>query len=103
MTKPSNHPAHISLVPNKVPEHPFGTITTDFITNLPECEGYNDIHCMVDQLTKGVVVSPCCKTIDTDGTVDILLEGTFCPLWNNSPTFSICTTRFKQASLQRQK
>ncbi len=67
MTKPSNHPAHIPLVPNKIPERPFGTITTDFITDLPECEGYNTIHCVVDQLTKGVVVSPCCKTIDTDG------------------------------------
>ncbi len=32
-------------------------------------------HC--PQLTKGVVVSPCHKTIDADGTVDILLKGTF--------------------------
>ncbi len=66
MIKPSNHPAYILLIPNEVPKCPFGTITTNFITNLPECEGYNVIHCVVDQLTKGVVVSPCCKTLDTD-------------------------------------
>ncbi len=77
MTKPSNHPTYVPLVPNEIPECSFGTITTNFITNLPECEGYNGIHCIVNQLTKGVVVSLCCKTIDAEGTVDILLEGTF--------------------------
>ncbi len=77
MTKPSNHPAHVPLVFNKIPERPFGTITTDFLTDLPECKGYNTIHYVVDRLIKGVVVFPCRKTIEADGTVDILLEGTF--------------------------
>ncbi len=68
MTKPSNHPAHVLLVPNKISERPFGTITTDFITDLSEYEGYNVIHCVVNRLTKGVVVSPYCETINVDGT-----------------------------------
>lgn len=77
MTKPRNHPAHVPLVPNEVPERPFGTITTDFITDLPECDGYNAIHCVVDRFTKTVIVSPCRKTIDADGTVDILVNGVY--------------------------
>ncbi len=94
MSKPSNHPAHVLLVPNKISERPFGTITTNFITDLSECEGHNAIYCVVNQLTKGVVVSPYCKTINTDGTVDILLEGTFqCwPLGQDDlqPRLSVC-------------
>ncbi len=77
MTKPSNHPAHVPLVPNKIPERLFGTITTDFITDLPECKGYNVIHFIVDQLTKDMILSLCRKTINIDGTADILLKGTF--------------------------
>ncbi len=84
MTKPSNHPSHVSLVPNKIPERLFGIITTNFITDLPKCEGYNVIHFIIDQLTKDVILSLYRKTINTDGTVDILLKGIFqhYGLWN---------------------
>lgn len=77
LTKPNNHPIAIPLVPMEIPERPFGTITTDFITDLPECKGFNAIHVVVDRSTKTVVVSPCMKTIDSDGTVNLLLDHTW--------------------------
>ena len=59
LTKTVNQPNHVPLVPNETPNRPFGTITTDFITDLPECQGFNAVNVTVDRLTKAVVISPC--------------------------------------------
>jgi transposase InsO family protein len=40
------------LQPNKVPNGPWEVITIDFITQLPESNGYNAICVVVDRLTK---------------------------------------------------
>ena len=55
--------------------HPFSLITMDFITNLLPSEGFNSIMVVVDHgSTKGVILEPCTKTIDTTGTRTILLN-----------------------------
>ena len=77
LTKANNHPVHVPMAPNEVPNRPFSIITTDFITDLPICEGYDSIHVVVDRSTKAVVVTPCTKKIDSDGTVDILIQNTW--------------------------
>ena len=59
VVKADNQPAHVPLIPNETPDRPFGIITNDFITDLPEVKGYNAIHVAVDRLTKTMVVSPC--------------------------------------------
>ena len=50
----------------------------DFITNLPESNGYDLIMVMVDHgSTKGVILEPCTKNIDAQGTADILLNSVY--------------------------
>ena len=47
----------------------------DFITDLPMSKGFDSIMVVVDHgSTKGVILEPCNKTIDTTGTGTILLN-----------------------------
>jgi hypothetical protein len=47
----------------------------DFITDLPVSNGYDSMLVVVDHgLTKGVILCPCNKTIDSTGTGNILLK-----------------------------
>ena len=77
LTKTVNQPNHVPLVPNETPNQPFSTITTDFIMDLPECQGFNAINVTVNRLTKAVVISPCRKDIDSNKTVDLLFDNTW--------------------------
>ena len=48
--------------------YPFLTVTMDFITDLPESNGYNALYIVVDHdLTKAIVLIPYTKTIDVIG------------------------------------
>jgi hypothetical protein len=50
----------------------------DFITNLPICNGFDSIFIMVDQgLSKGVILCPCNKTIDAEGTIKLYIDNVF--------------------------
>ena len=50
----------------------------DFITDLPPVNGFDSILVMVDQgLTKGVILTPCQKTITTKETGRLLLENLY--------------------------
>ena len=50
----------------------------DQITDLPSAEGYDSILVVVDQgLSKGVILSPCNKTITSEETAKLLLEGLY--------------------------
>ena len=54
---------------------PFALVTTDFITDLPEVNGFDSIMVVVDHgLTKGVILIPCNKTIDALGSADLYLD-----------------------------
>ena len=47
----------------------------DFITDLPESQGYNSILTIVDQgLSKGIILTPCNKTADSLQTVKMILD-----------------------------
>ena len=76
-TKNDTHPTMVPLQPTEIPDRPFGTITMDFITDLPESNGYDSLHVVTDRFTKTAVITPCLKTIDSDGTAKILLENTW--------------------------
>lgn len=76
-TKNITHPTRVPLQPNKVPSKPWHTITTDFITDLPESQGFDSINVVVDQFTKMVVFTPCNKTIDADDTADLLINNMY--------------------------
>ena len=68
--KINTHPTTPLLQPIQIKElHPFGVVTVDFITNLPESKGYDLIMVIVDHnCTKGVILHPCHKMIDTSET-----------------------------------
>ena len=52
---------------------PFETASIDFITDLPVSNGYDALMVMADHdSTKGVILAPCNKTIDTLGTTKLI-------------------------------
>jgi len=54
---------------------PFSLITMDFITDLPESDGYDSLMVVVDHgSTKRVIFIPCNKTIDALGAPTLLLD-----------------------------
>lgn len=73
-TKTQSSRPHVEMIPNEIPERPFGTISTDFIVELPTCEGYNAVNVVVDRLTKMVIATPCTTNITSDGTADIFFD-----------------------------
>ena len=69
--KVNTHISAPSLAPIKADPYayPFSTVTMNFITDLPESNGYNALYVVVDHdLTKAIVLIPCTKTIDAIGT-----------------------------------
>src|ERR1700744_4667113 len=74
--KPNTHPARHSLTPIKSEvDAPFQQVTCDFITDLPPSNGFDSIMVVVDHgLSKGVIYSPCNKTIDAKGTADLYIR-----------------------------
>ena len=73
--KVNTHPLKPGLIPipHSGDTRPFRTITMDYITDLPESDGYNAIQVVVDHdVSKAAVFSPCTKNITAEGAVDIL-------------------------------
>ena len=57
---------------------PFANCSIDFITDLPPINGFDSILVVVDQgLTKGVILTPCNKTITAEDTGRLLLENLY--------------------------
>jgi len=78
--KINRHPTKVTLIPTQKPPttRPFAHVSMDFITDLPESNGYDSILVVVDQgLTKGVILTPCNKTITAEDTAKLLQETLF--------------------------
>ena len=74
----ASNPRSTDTRPVHPTSRPFAQISMDFITDLPESHGYDAIMVMVDHgLTKGVILSPCNKTITTEGTGELLLNNVY--------------------------
>src|SRR5207302_7374908 len=58
-TKSVRHAPFGLLKPHEAPEKPWKSIAMDFITGLPEPEGYDAIWVVVDRLTKMAHFLPC--------------------------------------------
>ena len=76
-TKNDTHPTMVPLQPTEIPDRPFGTITMDFVTDLPESNGYDSLHVVTDRFTKTAIITPCRKSIDSDETAKLLLDHTW--------------------------
>lgn len=77
--KINRNPTKVSLnpIPASGAKRPFAQISWDLITDLPKSgdHKYDSILVVVDHgLTKGVILTPCKKTIKADGVADILLR-----------------------------
>lgn len=73
--KVDTHPTRVPPmpIPTDPDARPWSHITMDFITDLPESQGFDSVLVVVDHdLTKGVIFSPCRKTIDALGTAELL-------------------------------
>ena len=77
--KTNTHPTATLLMPIKSQAHqPFQQVTMDFITDLLNSNGFNSIFIMVDQgLSKGVILCPCNKIIDAEGTIKLYIDNIF--------------------------
>ena len=78
--KVNTHPSAPPLAPIKANPYayPFSTVTMDFITDLPESNGYNALYVVVDHdLTKAIVLIPCTKTIDAIGTARLYHDNVY--------------------------
>ena len=72
--KAPRHLKHGELVPLPAPSGPWKGISCDFITDLPESEGYDSVFVVVDRLTKMSHFVPCHKTTTAPEFARILLD-----------------------------
>ena len=73
-------PSRPSYLPTKGPLSmwPFANCSMDFIMDLLPVDGFDSILVVVDQgLTKGVILTPCKKTITAEETGQLLLENLY--------------------------
>jgi hypothetical protein len=77
--KSNTHPSTLPFTP--IPSsvtRPFSQISIDLITNLPESGGFDSVMVMVDHgLMKGVILSPCKKTITSEGITQLFFKKVF--------------------------
>ena len=64
----------VPLQPNQVPTDVWGVITMDFITDLPNSQGYDSLFVVVDRLSKATIVTPCTKTITAEETSKLYMD-----------------------------
>jgi hypothetical protein len=77
--KSDTHPLTplLTPIPSSV-TRPFSQISIDLITDLPESGGFDSVMVMVDHgLTKGVILSPCKKTITSEGITQLFFKKVF--------------------------
>jgi len=73
-SRTSRHASFGVLRPLPVPETPWEDIPMDFVTGLPECEGYDAIWVVVDQLSKMRHFVPWKTTVDVRGLAVMFLK-----------------------------
>ena len=60
--------------PLPVPPHPWHTCGMDFITDLPNCSGYDSILVVIDHLTRLAHFIPCKSKITAKETAELFLK-----------------------------
>ncbi|ESK90661.1 pro-pol protein [Moniliophthora roreri MCA 2997] len=75
--KINTHPTRTPIQPTQATPNsfPFQICTMDLITDLSECDGMDSILVVVDHSsTKGVIFTPCTKTMDTTKIAELLIQ-----------------------------
>ena len=77
--KVNTHPSVPALSPlSSICSRPFQQLSVDLVTGLPPSAGFDSLLVMVDHgLSKGVILTPCNKTIDAKGVADLCFKHVF--------------------------
>ena len=81
------------LHPLPVPSERWESVTLDFITDLPPCEGFDAIMVVVDRYTKMAHFIPCRKDITAVGTAKLYIDRVF---WHHGIPETILSDRGTQ-------
>ena len=65
------------LQPIPIPSQPFEVVTMDFIPELPECEGYDNVLVIMDKLTKYAIFIPTTTAITERETAKLFFSMLF--------------------------
>jgi hypothetical protein len=76
-SKTPRHAPFGVLRPLGIPERPWQEITMDFVTGLPDCDGYDAILVVVDRLTKMRHFTACRTDCSAEDLADIFLRDIF--------------------------
>ncbi len=76
--KPRKHAPYGLLQPIPIPNRPFEVITLDFIPELPESNGFDNILVVVDKLTKYGIFIPTTTTINEIETANLVFKHIIC-------------------------
>ena len=77
-SKPRRHAPYGLLQPIPIPTQPFEVISMDFIPELPESEGFDNILVIIDKLTKYGLFIPCKNTINEIETAELVFKHVIC-------------------------
>src|SRR3954451_5952441 len=69
-----HHKPYGYLQPMPVPTRPWGSVSVDFITDLPLSDGFDSVMVAVDRQTKMTHFMPCLKTITADQSAELFLQ-----------------------------
>ena len=72
--KPRRHAPVGMLQPIPIPSQPFEVVTMDFIPELPECEGYDNVLVIMDKLTKYAIFIPTTTVITERETAELYFQ-----------------------------
>jgi hypothetical protein len=77
--KVNTHPSAPPLTPlASMATRPFQQVSVDLITDLPLSLGFDSVMVVVDHgLTKGVIISPCHKSVDAAGVAQLFFKNVF--------------------------
>ena len=73
-TKPRRHAPVGMLQPIPIPSQPFEVVSMDFIPELPESDGYDNILVIVNNLTKYTIFIPATTMITKKGTAELFFQ-----------------------------
>ena len=73
-TKLRRHAPVRMLQPIPIPFQPFEVVTINFIPELHECEGYDNVLVIVDKLTKYTIFIPTTTRITKKGTAELFFQ-----------------------------
>ena len=77
--KVNTHPTISSLSPlSSTCSRPFQQLSVDLVTGLPPSAGFDSLLVVVDHgLSKGIILTPCNKTIDAKGVAELFFKHVF--------------------------